>query len=538
MNKTFKQYYKESYQCAKQALKGIGKLKYYVYLLMRLLAIVFPFALPVVSLMGVRIMENINKNKKIDFSESLKASDQPISYWNHFLVTAIQYLIAFAIIIVIALITYALYLFGLMLCYAIRLNAVLIPILFAAPGAIALLAFIIAIPYIVIPVAYVINENPKLSCSKVFYNSIVGLRIYGKKIVFLNYLMPILHLLLLALLCCSGSIVLSFVNHYYSILLLIIGIVLFLIFSPRTIVTAMCVKQNLFKDLLQDTYTTNKALSGVITKNVNKTSAINNGLSGLFVTKEEVKDLEHFDVVDVKEYENESNKKQKKQKIKKTKKEKVNKDFQSTDFQSTENLVNEEISNEQIEKNNDVDSTFANIINDENNLDLSLNNEDVKTETLEEVSDNIINDEHIEINEVKELQEDVVDNTINDESKEISEVKELELSEEVVENIINDEPNEINEVKELELSEEVVENTLVNEQKESVETQQLDPVQEEVETQDNFIDNVIDNENVKKEDLNIEKDSTNFDLPELDAKPVKKERKGRKKAKNEDLKEE
>lgn len=326
MNKKFKQYYKESYRASKTALKGMGKVKYYLFMLLKLFSIVFPFIIPLVSLLEVRISENVNKNNTIDLTDSLKVSDHPIVYWNYLVSSTFLFLIILSVIVLLAILTFALYSIGYNLCYALSIyefNAVF----FAIPGALALAIFIVAIPYFIIPVKFILNENLELGSSKVLYNSFIGLRHYGKLIVFLNYLVLFLKLIGLLILCFSAYFVITiidpFENNGIYIVLLILGIVFFLVFSPRAILASMCVRQSLFKDLLLDTYSTKTTISGVVEKKSkkNKKQHSNENLNELFENVEEFNNINSFNVVNhqafIEENKLEKKKKHKKEKVKK-----------------------------------------------------------------------------------------------------------------------------------------------------------------------------------------------------------------------------
>lgn len=325
MNKKFKQYYKESYKASKTALKGMGKVKYYLFMLLKLFSIVFPFIIPLVSLLEVRISENVNKNNTINLTDSLKVSDHPIVYWNYLVSSTFLFLIILSVIVLLTILTFALYSIGYNLCYALsiyELNAVF----FAIPGALALAIFIVAIPYFIIPVKFILNENLELGSSKVLYNSFIGLRHYGKLIVFLNYLVLFLKLIGLLILCFSAYFVITiidpFENNGIYIVLLILGIVFFLVFSPRAILASMCVRQSLFKDLLLDTYSTKTTISGVVEKKSkkNKKQHSNENLNELFENVEELNNINSFNVVNhqafIEENKLEKKKKHKKEKVK------------------------------------------------------------------------------------------------------------------------------------------------------------------------------------------------------------------------------
>lgn len=284
MEKGFKKYYKEGFKSSLKALKGFGIFKYQLLMLINLLGTILIFPRPLVSLVNVRVIKNTRINKKISITNSLQSFDHPISFWSLMISKIMTFVLFLGIVLLIALLTSILFFFGLMISTFIGDNG-LTAILFSVPGGILLLAFLISIPYIYIPVKYVVDSNPQITFSKTMYNALYSLKQGGKRTIFLN------GLVFYSILAGIGTICFMFTALAFSFLppelmgiaalVLAIMTATFIFVMPMFSLTYSIVKQNLYEDLLVDTYSGVKTLTGINPK-IMKNARRNGDIASLF----------------------------------------------------------------------------------------------------------------------------------------------------------------------------------------------------------------------------------------------------------------
>lgn len=285
MTKSFKNYYKEAFNDSKKALKGLGIFKYQILLLINILSLITIIPLPIVSLLNASIYKNIKKNKEISFTKAIKGFDNPISFYNIIISSLIVGLLFLGIIVLIIIITFILMLVGQSITYFTN-SDILFWIYFSIPGAIALIIFILYVPFLYIPLGYIICVNSKLSLSKILYYSFNTLKGKDKKLLLINELIIILAFLVLeGIPYLVFYIVPTIIPYPYSFGLFHLSIAL-LILVPLFLIPFFSLPYSLFKANLYFDSIDNNYSEEVIIKNINLKANNSSDISQLFKIKE------------------------------------------------------------------------------------------------------------------------------------------------------------------------------------------------------------------------------------------------------------
>ena len=418
MEKGFKRYYKEGFKSSLMALKGFGIFKYQFLMLINLLGTILIIPSPIVSLVNVRVIKNTRITKKISITNSLQSFDHPISFWSLMISKIMTFVLFLGIVLLITLLTSILFSFGLMISSFIN-DTGLTAILFSVPGGLLLLAFIISIPYIYIPVKYVVDSNPQITFSKIMYNALYSLKQGGKRTVFLNALVFYSILVGIGGICSLiPALAFSFLSKELigiAFLLVALMISVFIFVMPMFSLTYSIVKQNLYEDLLVDTYCGVKELTGINPK-IMKKARKNGDIASLFDTIDyddfivEEDEEEAEDQLFIDDYLTSNSSNQMEEEIK-------------TDQEEPKVLNEELLSDEKMENSNkesaledSIDEVISKTSNEEK-LEKS-NEESALEDSIDEVMSMTSNEEKLEQSDEESAIEDSIDEVISKTSNE------------------------------------------------------------------------------------------------------------------------
>ena len=198
MNQGFVSYFRDANEVSKNVFKKrINVIKYYFMALASLVSTIFIFLAPIFSLANIRIAREAKVNRNINVLKSFAASNTAKSYWNVLLVSVFKLILFLSGILLIAVFTAILVLFGIGVSGINTRATNIVCIIFAVPGAIALLIYLFLFPFYVAPMNFIIDKKPSMGISNILYNSVNSVKKTGKRTIFLINLVYYLLLLLL-----------------------------------------------------------------------------------------------------------------------------------------------------------------------------------------------------------------------------------------------------------------------------------------------------------------------------------------------------
>ena len=168
MNRRYKFYYRNALkQSGKAIIVNKGHLKYYIYLLIEMLARLTLIFSPLISLSNIALAKEIKNNGKVNPFKALSSSNTFKSFWAIVLAGILKFLMFLAGLIIFALLTAALGAIGLAIAsLSNSIQPAACAILFALPGMIATVVYCIVYPIFFSPVTYIIETNPDLGYGK------------------------------------------------------------------------------------------------------------------------------------------------------------------------------------------------------------------------------------------------------------------------------------------------------------------------------------------------------------------------------------
>ena len=168
MNRGYKFYYRNALrQSGKAIIVNKGHLKYYIYLLIEMLARLSLIFSPLISLSNIALAKEIKNNGKVNPFKALSSSNTFKSFWAIVLAEILKFLMFLAGLIIFALLTAALGAIGLAIAsLSNSIQPAACAILFALPGMIATVVYCIVYPIFFSPVTYIIETNPDLGYGK------------------------------------------------------------------------------------------------------------------------------------------------------------------------------------------------------------------------------------------------------------------------------------------------------------------------------------------------------------------------------------
>ena len=148
MNQGFVSYFRDANEVSKNIFKKkINVIKYYFMALASLVSSIFIFLAPIFSLANIRVV-----------LKSFAASNTAKSYWNVLLVSVFKLILFISGILLIAVFTAILVLFGIGVSGINTRATNIVCIIFAVPGAIALLIYLFLFPFYVAPMNFIIDK--------------------------------------------------------------------------------------------------------------------------------------------------------------------------------------------------------------------------------------------------------------------------------------------------------------------------------------------------------------------------------------------
>ena len=261
MNQGFVSYFRDANEVSKNIFKKkINVIKYYFMALASLVSSIFIFLAPIFSLANIRVAREAKVNKNINVLKSFAASNTAKSYWNVLLVSVFKLILFLSGILLIAVFTAILVLFGIGVSGINTRATNIVCIIFAVPGAIALLIYLFLFPFYVAPMNFIIDKKPSMGISNILYNSVNSVKKTGKRTIFLINLVYYLLLLLFTLVFFLIPVVLLFINSgvYRHNAIFIAGVITlaivllpFLYFLPRILFARKLAIISLYNDSIE-----------------------------------------------------------------------------------------------------------------------------------------------------------------------------------------------------------------------------------------------------------------------------------------------
>lgn len=402
MNKGYK-YYKSEAKKGLKSLKGFGIVKYNLWIILSILASILIIPIPLVVVMNVRLHKNMVGEHEVNITESLEVAGNKGIYRKTLKSLLVVVLLFLSVILFASLIDGVLLLLGMGFVDGFMLEEFFLNF-FLLPGALFVLIFLIALPFIYIPVGNVIDANPNLNVRDILRLCLNKLKYEGKGTLFLNLFLMFTKI---NIIYAIFYLLIFFDSYYidstYIILfensLYVIAYIVFFFIVARIIAKHMIISTLLYEDILVDNMVGERVVSGVNLKVLNN-SKTNNILASLF---SDVTEIDEIDTIG-----DDSNAKTSDEKIEKSKKEKTQKEpkmvFKSKTSEDieNENIFNHlkdtpktfkepEVKNEEVLKPLSIDEEFSQDVDDkteEKTLDSK-----VEVETKEDINDNFDSNE-------------------------------------------------------------------------------------------------------------------------------------------------
>ena len=270
MNRGFNYYFREGVKSSASALyRNKGLIKSVVFLITELLGRVTLIFAALFSLAAVRQGEQVRCQGRLDVSQSFKDSGKPFSVWTYFLTVCVEGLMFLAGLVLIAALTFMLMCLG----YGVGLltdgHGETVTLIFAVPGAIVALVYVIAAALIFSPTAYIVANNPDLGVAGTLTVCFNTMKANGKFTRFLNVFIPALILLVyLALAGVAGYFLGDALGEekFGTIVLVLwygIAAIGFFFVAPIFILASRSASNHLFADIVADAVAADKNTNGV-----------------------------------------------------------------------------------------------------------------------------------------------------------------------------------------------------------------------------------------------------------------------------------
>jgi hypothetical protein len=302
MIKKYKVYFKEGYQASKKALKNKGNLlRYYlIYLLDLLGTVLFPLK-PITSIAVYRMLKDVKDGEEISITKSFQSVDNQRSYRSLAWAAILKFFMVFSVVLVLAIISAALFYLGIGIYDAFDNVIGSLPIFFAAPGAIAIVAFLLVVLFATMPLPYIMNNNLSIGASRALNKSVNAFKFGGKKqyaaILITKFLLSLVYF---AVAYIIAVILCNVVNKYFINLILALSIIIILsiyvIFITRINLAFDVAKVMLLDDVLLDKVLGKKKYTGVKLENVTESKKLNK-LERLFETDAVMISDNKFDLI-------------------------------------------------------------------------------------------------------------------------------------------------------------------------------------------------------------------------------------------------
>lgn len=271
MNRGFCYYFKEGVRSSCTALfRNKHFFRNLVYFFMELIGRVTLFFGPLFDLAGVRQGKVLRKQKQIAVSPCFREAGKAGNVWTYFITVCVEGLMFLAGLAVLALITGALGLLG----YAIStissdLDANLFVSIFAVPGLLLALVYLVVLPIIFTPTPWIVLNNEGITVGDALAACFRTMKQNGKLTVALNTLIPLLINLAVLGIGVGGAFLWSELltgNELYSLVMIVwilVSAVGFAVVAPIFALTTRSANEHLFEDIVLDPVAANKRTNGI-----------------------------------------------------------------------------------------------------------------------------------------------------------------------------------------------------------------------------------------------------------------------------------
>ena len=256
MDRGFKVYMKEGLQQAKKTIKGrkVTKYKYVFMLVASFLSKLFILPAPLFIHSRIRLANLAREKNVYEITHSFEDADNPKCYWATIVSMAFKAVLLISGLLFIGAITFGLYFVGSL--FATLTGFQLLSILFAVPGAIALLVFLIAFSLNFKPVYYYLNTNNDINVGKAFGASTRSMKEQGKRTLFNINLF--FYFILVLYLGVAGFVVYYLMSNpsdsikVIAYIALIVFAIFFILFIPKLGIARDIAILALMKDIMID----------------------------------------------------------------------------------------------------------------------------------------------------------------------------------------------------------------------------------------------------------------------------------------------
>lgn len=298
MNKGYK-YYKREASRALKSLRGLGIVKYNIWILLSILASILIIPIPLVAVMNVRLHKNMVKNGEVNFTSSLETAGKDKVYSKTLKGFIIVLLLFLAICAFAALVSGFLYALGNVFVSDLGLDEFFL-IFFTLPGELFMVVFLVLLPFIYIPLENIIDENPVLNLGDIIRLSFTKLKDEGKASLFLNLFLMWSKINIVVLI---GFLLIFFDNYFiaddyinlYENLMYILFYLIFFFVIVRILAKHTVISTLLYQDVISDYSTGEKVVSGINVKVLNSAKNKDDILARLF---SDVTSIEELDTLD------------------------------------------------------------------------------------------------------------------------------------------------------------------------------------------------------------------------------------------------
>ena len=283
MNRGTKFYFKDGVKHSAKALfkQKRGHLSYYFFALINLFVTIF--ISPIASLANVSVARNVKHEDKLDVFKAYRSGASFKNFWSMLVAKVMKFFVILAGVIIIAFCTAVCAGIGYAIAVLVGGDILTLPIIFAIPGAIVLVLFLIVSLIVLAPISYIIDTNDGIRFSDAFVVCLNSVRRSGIGTYILNILVPAL--IKLAYLIVSVVLMLPLLSainigtqlptkvqpdvsywQFVAILGIILIIVQYVILAPMFSLAAKVANISLFEDLVMDRYNQNKEYKGIYIK--------------------------------------------------------------------------------------------------------------------------------------------------------------------------------------------------------------------------------------------------------------------------------
>lgn len=277
MNRGFNYYFREGVKSSAKALfRNKNYLRYFVYFIMEILSRLFLIFGPIFDLANVRQGSLIWKRRRIDVSQSFRNAGNPHSVWTYVLTVLVESLMFLAGILLIGVFTALLAAVGYGISQiASNPDSKLFIGIFSVPGAALLLVYLVIMPLILAPTAYIIAENPGIGVGDTLSICFNTMKANGKWTLFLSMFIPALIKGLCAVALCLSTYFLwdALKDSDYSVLVIVLwGIITlsgYAIVAPIFTLASRSATHHLFQDIMLDKIGGSKTVKGINIKKCN-----------------------------------------------------------------------------------------------------------------------------------------------------------------------------------------------------------------------------------------------------------------------------